>query len=141
MFLEEELLRCVLQRYLSRAARREGPQCSQSLARAGDVAVLGKLAPGLRLGGGRCPVSSTGTVLGARIGLSACFMSVSFNMEMLPPDRRDASHGRGPCNTASCQGESSSFCNQGGGLSSFAFPPRFPSTFFFFASDPSSMTS
>lgn len=30
-----------------------------------------------RLGGG--PVSSSGTVLGARIGLSACFMSVSLS--------------------------------------------------------------
>lgn len=86
-------------------------------------------------------MSSTGTVLGARIGLSACFMSVSFNMEILPRDRRDAPHGRGLCDAAGRQGKSSRFCNQGGDLSSFAFPSRFPSTFFLFASDPSSMTS
>lgn len=55
------------------------------LSTCGDWSALGKPTPGLRLGGGRGPVSSTGTVLGARIGLSACFMSVSFNMEMLPP--------------------------------------------------------
>lgn len=135
MFLEGELLRCVLQRYLSRAARREGPQCSQSLARAGEAGAW----PSPRGWEVSCEFHRD---CPRCAHWSVCLFHVCFFQHgNAPPDRRDASHGRGPCNTASCQGESSSFCNQGGGLSSFAFPPRFPSTFFFFASDPSSMTS
>lgn len=80
MFLEDEPLRRVLQHYLPGE-----PHAERSvLSTFGVSSALGKPTPGLRLGGGRGPVSSTGTVLGARIGLSACFMSVSFNMEMLP---------------------------------------------------------
>lgn len=54
------------------------------------------------MGGG--PVSSTGTVLGAHIDLSACVMSAFLSTWQCCPGTTVTLRGRGLCNAADCQG-------------------------------------